>query len=72
MRDTIYTTEEDEEFGRIEREAAMRKEAVSAALGAPAPVQVSPIEFVTLVQGKEHLVGRPTFWAVWPSKDKNT
>jgi hypothetical protein len=28
-------TEEDEEFNRIEREAAMRKEAVTAVLGAP-------------------------------------
>jgi len=28
-------TEEDEEFNRIEREAAMRKEAVSAAIAAP-------------------------------------
>ena len=38
----------------------------------PAPVQVSPLEFVTMVMEKEHLVGKPLFWAEWPNKEKNT
>jgi len=36
-----------------------------------APVQVSPLEFVTMVMEKEHLVGKPLFWAEWPNKEKN-
>jgi hypothetical protein len=36
------------------------------------PVQVSPLEFVTMVMEKEHLVGKPLFWAEWPNKEKNT
>jgi hypothetical protein len=42
------------------------------ALQAAAPVQVSPLEFVTMVMEKEHLVGKPLFWAEWPNKEKNT
>ena len=34
-----------------------------------APVQVSPLEFVTMVMEKEHLVGKPLFWAEWPNKE---
>jgi hypothetical protein len=37
-----------------------------------APVQVSPLEFVTMVMDKEHLVGKPLFWAEWPNKEMNT
>jgi hypothetical protein len=36
------------------------------------PVQVSPLEFVEMVMEKEHLVGKPVFWAEWPNKEKNT
>jgi hypothetical protein len=36
------------------------------------PVQVSPLEFVTMVIEKEHLIGKPLFWAEWPNKEKNT
>lgn len=36
------------------------------------PVQVSPLEFVTMVMEKEHLIGKPIFWAQWPNKEKNT
>jgi len=36
------------------------------------PVQVSPLEFVTMVIKKEHLIGKPLFWAEWPNKEKNT
>lgn len=32
------------------------------------PVQVSPLEFVTMTLEKEHLVGQPIIWAQWPSK----
>jgi hypothetical protein len=35
----------------------------------PAPVQVSPLEFVTMVMEREHLVGKPLFWAEWPNKE---
>ena len=34
------------------------------------PVQVSPLEFVEMVMEKEHLVGKPIFWAEWPNKEK--
>jgi hypothetical protein len=36
------------------------------------PVQVSPLEFVTAVLEKEHLVGKPLMWAQWPNEEKNT
>lgn len=36
------------------------------------PVQVSPLEFVTMTLEKEHLVGKPIIWAEWPCKEKNT
>ena len=36
------------------------------------PVQVSPLEFVEMVMEKEHLVGKPIFWAEWPNKEQNT
>ena len=36
------------------------------------PVQVSPLECVEMVMGKEHLIGNPIFWAEWPNKEKNT
>jgi hypothetical protein len=32
------------------------------------PVQVSPLQFVEMVVEKEHLVGKPIFWAEWPNK----
>ena len=35
-------------------------------------VQVSPLEFVTAVLEKEHLVGKPIMWAQWPNEEKNT
>jgi hypothetical protein len=35
----------------------------------PAPVQVSPLDFVTMVMEREHLVGKPLFWAEWPNKE---
>jgi hypothetical protein len=33
-------------------------------------VQVSPLEFVTAVLGKEHLIGKPIMWAQWPNEEK--
>jgi len=33
-------------------------------------VQVSPLEFVTAVLEKEHLVGKPLMWAQWPNEEK--
>ena len=48
--------------------------AIKKALAQPEqePVQVSPLEFVTMVMEKEHLIGKPIFWAQWPNKEKNT
>jgi hypothetical protein len=43
--------------------------AIKAALEAKdEPVQVSPLQFVEMVMEKEHLVGKPIFWAEWPNK----
>ena len=42
--------------------------AIKQARSAPT-VQVSPLEFVTMVMEKEHLVGKPLFWAEWPNKE---
>jgi hypothetical protein len=38
----------------------------------PAPVQVSPTDFVDMVMDKEDAIGKPIFWAEWPNKEKNT
>ena len=47
--------------------------AIKAALEAKdESVQVSPLQFVEMVMEKEHLVGKPIFWAEWPNKEKNT
>jgi hypothetical protein len=49
------------------------REAIKAALEAKDElVQVSPLQFVEMVMEKEHLVGKPIFWAEWPNKEKNT
>jgi hypothetical protein len=32
------------------------------------PVQVTPLDFVTAVLGKEDCVGRPIMWAEWPNR----
>ena len=32
-----------------------------------APVQVSPLEFVTRVAGREEATGPPTLWTQWPT-----
>ena len=46
--------------------------AIKEALEQPDIIQVSPLEFVTRVTGKEEIIGEPAFWAQWPSKEKNT
>jgi len=46
--------------------------AIKDALAQPDTVQVSPLEFVTRVTGKEEIIGEPVFWAQWPNKEKNT
>jgi hypothetical protein len=55
-----------------ERDQTAKVEAMLAPPAQTAPVQVSPLEFVTMVMEKEHLVGKPLFWAEWPNKEKNT
>jgi len=60
------------EHGAILRPIEAR-DAIKAALEAKdEPVQVSPLQFVEMVMEKEHLVGKPIFWAEWPNKEKNT
>ena len=54
------------------RKWQMARDAVREALAQPDTVQVSPLEFVTRVTGKEEIIGEPAFWAQWPSKEKNT
>ena len=46
--------------------------AIKKALAQPEqePVQVSPLEFVTMVMEKEHLIGKPLFWSEWPNKEQ--
>jgi len=38
----------------------------------PAPVQVSPTDFVDMVMDKEDAIGKPIFWAEWPNRETNT
>ena len=45
--------------------------AIKEALSQQKLVQVSPLEFVEMVMEKEHLIGKPIFWAEWPNKEKN-
>jgi hypothetical protein len=45
---------------------------IKEALEQPDIIQVSPLEFVTRITGKEEIIGEPAFWAQWPSKEKNT
>ncbi len=52
--------------------AKLAQAAIKEALAQPEIVQVSPLEFVTRVTGKEEIIGEPVFWAQWPSKEKNT
>jgi len=52
--------------------AAIQRIHLETLLAQPAPVQVSPLEFVTAVLEKEHLVGKPLIWALWPNEEKNT
>jgi hypothetical protein len=37
----------------------------------PAPVQVSPTDFVDMVLDKEDAIGKPLFWAEWPNRERN-
>ena len=46
--------------------------AINKALAQLEPVQVSPLDFVTMTLKKEHWVGRPIIWAQWPNEEKNT
>ena len=42
---------------------------LSRALERLAPVQVTPLDFVTMTLEKEHLVGKPIIWAQWPTEE---
>jgi len=66
--EALNTTESDCGSRAWERE----QEAITAlrqALEQQPAVQVSPLEFVSMVIEKEHLVGKPLFWAEWPNKE---
>jgi len=52
--------------------AKLAQAAIKEALAQPDTVQVSPLEFVARVTGKEEIIGVPAFWAQWPSKELNT
>jgi hypothetical protein len=51
---------------------ALYAEALQRLVEEQRPVEVSPLEFVTAVLEKEHLVGKPVMWAQWPNEEKNT
>jgi hypothetical protein len=55
-----------------QREAITSLYQAIAELESQEPVQVSPLEFVEMVMEKEHLIGKPIFWAEWPNQEKNT
>ena len=46
-----------------------RINAIKEALEQPEIVQVSPLEFVTRVTGKEEIIGKPVFWTQWPTPE---
>jgi hypothetical protein len=52
--------------------AAIQRMHLESLLAQTELVQVSPLEFVTAVLEKEHLVGKPLMWAQWPNEEKNT
>jgi len=58
-----YITETKPPVKELERFAAL-----VAAHERERLVQVSPLEFVTAVLEKEHLVGKPFMWAQWPNE----
>jgi hypothetical protein len=53
-----------------EQAVAQAITALRTALAEPeqGPVQVTPIDFVTAVLGKEDCVGKPIMWAEWPNR----
>jgi hypothetical protein len=50
--------------------AAIQRMHLESLLAQTELVQVSPLEFVTAVLEKEHLVGKPFMWAQWPNEEK--
>jgi len=62
----FYGTWEIANLDGLERFAAL-----VAAHEREKPVQVSPLEFVTAVLEKEHLVGKPLMWAQWPNEENS-
>jgi hypothetical protein len=49
---------------------AIKKMHLESLLAQTELVQVLPLEFVTAVFEKEHLVGKPVMWAQWPNEEK--
>ena len=50
--------------------AAIQRMHLESLLARTELIQVSPLEFVTAVLEKEHLVGKPFMWAQWPNEEK--
>jgi hypothetical protein len=62
-----WSAEDQDHYKQTEQAITAIKEAL--AQQEQKPVQVSPLEFVEMVMEKEHLVGKPIFWAEWPNKE---
>ena len=44
--------------------------ALRDALAQPRAHQVSPMDFVEIVEGREEMIGFPVYWAQWPVEAK--
>ena len=71
LHDMFFTKDEADNMAHLKGSHAEVKPLTTSPIQ-PAPAQVSPLEFVTMVMEKEHLVGKPLFWAEWPNKEKST
>jgi chaperonin GroEL (HSP60 family) len=70
MKETLAEHDEQTTFNEDEAIKSLRQ--AIAEFESQEPVQVSPLEFVEMVMEKEHLIGKPIFWAEWPNQEKNT
>jgi hypothetical protein len=61
-------------WGHTQRAAEILKQtrdSIRTVIAQPAPVQVSPTDFVDMVMDKEDAIGKPILWAEWPNREKN-
>ena len=66
--DAYYIPDGKNMIPEVEEAITSLRQAI-AELESQEPVQVSPLEFVEMVMEKEHLIGKPIFWAEWPNKE---